>query len=224
MRANLLPRNKTSRGPLVRKLLIGIGIGIAVLAFLTLFTPLGGVLAGAADSVAGGEVKHLQEYRGSITEARNGGDLAVGDKCDLEVRLEDRLFGDMVQLKLACGTRALYGQREDVGWIAEHTERDGEIVHALDQWDDEGDPGIEFKLDEGAVTYWDKTGLRLKIALDGLPKGALPAEHDPAFVPSEKAAPPGVDAAGAMAAPVPRVSEKCDPGAVCWGPRMDVAL
>ena len=224
MRANLMPGNRTPRGPLVRKLLIAFGICVAVLAFLVFLTPLGGVLMGVADSAVGGDVKRLQEYRGVITEAKNGGDLAVGSRCDLEVRLEDRLFGDMVRLELACGGRALYGQREDLGWIAEHTERDGEIVHALDQWDDEGDPGIEFKRDEGALSYWDKTGLRLKIALEGLPNGALPAEHDPALVPSEKAAPPGVDAAGAMATPAPRVSDKCEPGAVCWGPRMDVAL
>jgi hypothetical protein len=222
MRANLLP--KRSGRPDVRVVLIAIGIGLPVVASLVLFTPLGGVLMGAADSVAGGDVKVGRAYRGAISAAKNSPGLAVGDTCDLEVRLEDRLFGDMVKLKLACGGRGLYGQADDMGWIAESTVRDGEVVHAVDQWDDEGDPGIELKRDEGTVTYWDKTGLRLTIALEGLPRGRLPAEHDPALVPTEKAAPAGVDAAGAIANPEPRVSDKCEPGVVCWAPRMDVAL
>ena len=224
MRANLLPRDRASRGPLVRKLLIGIGIGIGVLALLVLFTPLGGVVMGGLDSAVGGDVKHRQAYAGVITEATNGGSLAVGSRCDFEVRLEDRLLGDMVKVVLACGGLGLYGQQEDVGWIAESAQRDGEVVHALDQWDNEGDPGIEFKRDAGVVTYWDNTGLKLTIALEGLPHGTLPLEHDPAVVPTEKAAPPGVDAAGAMATPAQRVSDKCEPGVVCWAPRMDVAL
>jgi hypothetical protein len=224
MRANLLPKGKSPRGPIVRKLLIGIGIGVGVLAFLALCTPLGGVVAGAADSAVGGDVKHRQTYAGVITRATNGGDLTVGSRCDVELRQEDRLLGDGVKMTLACGGRGLYGQQEDLGWIAESTRRDGEVVHALDQWDDEGDPGIEFKRDEGTVTYWDKTGLRLTIALEGLPQGRLPAEHDSALVPAELAVRPGLDAAGAIASPAQGVSETCAPGVVCWAPRIDVSF
>jgi hypothetical protein len=224
MRANLLPKGGSSRGPLARKVLIGIGIGVGVLLFLVLITPLGGVIMGAADSVIGGEVMDRQIYRGSITEARNGDGLSVGDPCELEVRLEDRLFGEMVQLRLACGVRGLYGQEEENGWIMEFEKRDGRVVRALDQWDNEGDPGIEFKLDDASVVFWEKTGLRLKIALEGIPRGGSPAEFDPAYVPIERPSPPGADAAGAIANPAPQVADKCSPGVVCWGPRMDIAL
>jgi hypothetical protein len=223
MSVNLIRRRGGGAGLPWRKILIGLGIALGVLAILVLFTPLGGPVMVALDSLAGGEVKGRQRYRGTITEARNGGDLAVGDKCGLEARVEDRLFGEMVKLELVCGGRGLYGQEEDAGWIMESTVRDGVVVRALDQWDDEGDPGIELTRDEGTVVYWDKTGLRLAIALEGI-SGALPAEHDPALVPAEKAAAPGVDAAGAIANPEPRVADACAPGVVCWAPRIDVKL
>jgi hypothetical protein len=223
MRANLI--GGKPRRPPVGVVVIAIGICVSVLATLFFVTPLGGMLVGALDSAAGtSAVTYRRAYKGVITKAKSGGSLSVGDRCDLELRIEDRLFGEMLKLQLACGGRGLYGQAEDMGWIAESTKRDGEVVHALDQWDDEGDPGIELKRDEGTVTYWDKTGLRLTIALEGLAPGKLPAEHDPAFVPAEKAAPVGVDAVGAMARPEPRVSDTCSPGVVCWGARIDVAF
>ncbi|MBN2497451.1 MAG: hypothetical protein JXR96_22860 [Deltaproteobacteria bacterium] len=208
----------------LRKVLIGIAIAIGVLAFLVLFTPLGGPIMAAVDSVFGGEVKSRQQYRGAIIETKGSERLDVGERCEVEVRCEDRLFGDMVKVVLRCGGRALYGQEDAAGWIMESTMRDGEVVRALDQWDDEGDPGIEFDKDRGMVRYWDKTGLQLKIALEGLGSGELPAEHDPAGVPAEKPAPTGVEADAAMTKPEPQVSETCAPGVVCWGKRMDVDL
>jgi hypothetical protein len=224
MRVNLRSSDPSDRGLRARKVLVGIAIGLGVLAVLVLFTPLGGLAMVLLDGWFGGEVKSRQTYQGVVLSAKNGGDIAEGSRCALEVRLEDRLFGDMVKLELTCAGRGLYGQQDNLGWIAESSQRDGQVVHALDQWDDDGDPGIEFKLDEGVVTYWEQTGRQLKIPLDGLPAGRQPAEHDPALVPAERDASPGLDAAGAIAHPRPQVSERCAPGVVCWGPRIDKRL
>jgi len=223
MRANLLPRKP--RRPAVGMVLILIGVCVSVLASLFFFSPLGGMLAGLLDSAAGtSAVTYQRAYKGLITKAKSSGSLSVGDRCDFEMRLEDRLFGEMLKLQLECGGRWLYGQQEDMGWIAESTKRDGEVVYALDQWDDEGDPGIELSMEKGAVTYWDQTGMRLTVALEGLPAGPNGVQRpvvDIGSLPAELVQPTDVDAAAALAH---GVSETCQPGVVCWGKRMDVSF
>jgi len=204
-----------------------LGMGVGALCFVVfgmgVMLPLRDLLFGI-DRAAGKTETYRRTYKGVLTKTKSSGNLSVGDRCDFAMRLEDRLFGEMLQLRLACGGRGLYGLEEDMGWIAESTKREGEVVYALDQWDDEGDPGIELSMDKGTVAYWDQSGMRLTVALEGLPAGPNGVPRpvvDIGSLPAEQVQPESVDAAGALAH---GVSETCRPGVVCWGKRMDVSF
>jgi len=207
---------------------LGLGVGFLclVLVGLPVLLPVRQLMVVADDAVGTRRVDGRKTYRGVIVDAKNSGNLGRGTACEFETRVENRLFGDAVQLRLSCGQQGLYGQSDDLGWMAERTVEGGEVLHALDQWDNEGDPGIEFRKDKGSVSYWDKSGMKLTIALERSPAAKA---SSPVGAPLPEAGAPSGSAATAGSQPketasAPQVAETCAAGTVCFGQRIDVTF
>ncbi len=159
-----------------------------------------------------------QRYPGEVVEAKGTGQIKVGDQCQFQLTKTSGLVTDMVHLLLECGGTPLYGHVEGSGYVTESKEENGRVVHALDKWDDDGDPGIEFKASSAEVAYWQANGVRASIALDNVPGAATRGAPQPGAEAASTLSPkPGQRGAS------PDVHD-CSPGQICLAPRFDVSF